>query len=445
MCRERAVLVGLVVAVLVPGLARGQTVYSDGKSHTVSGSSGPIQIENNGTTLNVDTGATVSASYNVQDATAIVGGTGTTINMLGGTVAGLQNHVMVGNGITTYGFLSASGGLVSGGFSSGVGGATGAEIYGSALITGGAFQGGPGVGAVGGSGIYLTGTAEFLGGTVQGGIAVGTGSAPGAAMVTSASSSLSVYAGTFEGGVSASGSSQIFGGTFQGTIPNGSQPINNGVAFTEWFGSLSIAGGTFQGGGGSTAGSVGFGALEVHQTRMLSISGGTFQGGNSAPGLYGDAFGAQLNLNGNDLATISGGSFSAGTGTIGPRYSLELWDTGSSSVTVSGGVFSGPILLELDLGATASFVGTGLQFDSSTGMLTGTLADGSAIDDFIALGGNYRVSDGPDPGGGSGIITFNAAPEPSSIVILGVGAVAVAAVALIRSWRCRGAFSAPVA
>ncbi len=252
MCRRRALQIGLVVLALVPGEARGQTVYSDGEKHTVSRSTGPIEIENTGTTLNVETGATVSASYNVQDATAIVGGTGTTINMLGGTVAGLQNHVMVGNGITTYGFLSASGGLVSGGFSSGVNGATGAEIYGSALITGGTFQGGPGVGAIAGWGIYLTGTAEFVGGTVQGGIGTGAFSAPGIAMVTSASSNLTVYGGTFEGGVSASGSTQIFGGMFTGVIPNGSQPINHGGGLGVQYGTVSIMGGTFQGAAGAS-------------------------------------------------------------------------------------------------------------------------------------------------------------------------------------------------
>ena len=92
MRRRLAVSLGVVVLGLVPGLGRGQTVYSDGDSHTVNKSTGPIQLKNDGTTLNVEYQATVSGSYGVQGNTAIVGGAGTTINMQGGVVAGLQNH-----------------------------------------------------------------------------------------------------------------------------------------------------------------------------------------------------------------------------------------------------------------------------------------------------------------------------------------------------------------
>ena len=91
----------------------------------------------------------------------------------------------------------------------------------------------------------------------MGGIGDGSGSYSRAAMQTSGSSNLTIYAGTFQGGVYSSGSTQIFGGSFQGVIPNGSQPVDRGIAFRGLGGNLSIAGGTFQGGGGSAAGSVG--------------------------------------------------------------------------------------------------------------------------------------------------------------------------------------------
>ena len=76
---------------------------------------------------------------------------------------------------------------------------------------------------------------------------------------------------------------------------------------------------------------------------------------------------------------IGGGSFSGGMGSFGQSNSLELYGSGSSSLLVEGGAFSGPMLLELSDAASVRFYGTGLQFDSSTGMLTGTLFDGDPI------------------------------------------------------------------
>ncbi len=121
--------------------------------------------------------------------------------------------------------------------------------------------------------------------------------------------------------------------------------------------------------------------------------------------------GAQLTLGNNELATISGGSFYGETAPTGPGGSLLLSGYDTAALNISGGIFSGPIGLDLNGASSATFTGTGLQFDSSTGMLTGTLADGSAIDDLIRLGGNYYISYGPDPGGGAGSITFDAAPS----------------------------------
>ena len=82
-------LVVLFVAGLVPECARAQTVYSDGQAHTGSSpNSGPIAVQNDGTTLNVVSPAVVSGSVGVQNQTAIVGQAGTIINMIGGQVAG---------------------------------------------------------------------------------------------------------------------------------------------------------------------------------------------------------------------------------------------------------------------------------------------------------------------------------------------------------------------
>ena len=123
--RQRlAVSLVFVVVCLVPGVGRGQTVYSDGDSHTVSGSSGPIELKSGGTTLNVEPGATVSGSPAVQFGAAIVSDDiGTTINLQGGVISAVtQVHGYGGTAIQTDGFLSAFDGVVTGG--SGIAGGT---------------------------------------------------------------------------------------------------------------------------------------------------------------------------------------------------------------------------------------------------------------------------------------------------------------------------------
>lgn len=214
-----AVGLGMVLVVLLPGVAPAQTVYADGGTHTVSSmNSGPIQLQGEGTTLNVVFPAVVSASFGVQDSTAIVGLTGTAINMLNGMVSGLQNKSLVGPGITSYGAFAGMGGLVQGGFSGGLGGANGVNLYGTGVIGGGVIQGGPGNDSAGGIGVYLTGSAQVFDGMVRGGTFKGNGTS-GTAMVTTAGSDVAVFGGTFQGGVKIGGSAEIGGGTFQTPSP----------------------------------------------------------------------------------------------------------------------------------------------------------------------------------------------------------------------------------
>jgi hypothetical protein len=111
--------------------------------------------------------AVVSGSFGVQDSTAIVGQSGTTINMLGGQVAGVENKSLIGPGITSYGLFSGSGGLVMGGFSSGLGGATGVNVFGSAVIVAGVIQGGAGVNSAWGIGLDLAGSAQITDGAIH--------------------------------------------------------------------------------------------------------------------------------------------------------------------------------------------------------------------------------------------------------------------------------------
>ena len=266
-------------------------------------------------------------------------------------------------------------------------------------------------------------------------------------IVTAAGSDLSVFGGTIQGGVRLGGSAEIAGGTFQGTIPNGTSPISTGPALVALPGSsVSISAGLFQGSGGSTAGAFGYSGVQIYSPSSLSISGGTFQGGASGSGVTsGAASGLEMYLTNSQTATISGGSFSGGvlgSGSMGD--SLFLSSDTTSALSVSGGLYAGPIELNLTGVATTTFIGSGLGFDPSTGMLTGTLSDGSVIDSLVLLdnpGTSYSYGLAPD---GEGEVIFGqAAPEPSSVVMLGIGAGAVVALFLrrgrVRAGRSRAA------
>jgi hypothetical protein len=421
-----ALLFGLLFVLFLPARSPGQTVYSDGAVHTVSSpNSGPIQLQNDGTTLNVVAPAVVSGSFGVQDSTAIVGQAGTAINVFGGQVAGVENKSLIGPGITSYGAFSSFGGLVMGGFSTGLGGATGVNIYGTAVIGAGLIEGGAGVESAGSAGLSLFGSAQIVDGTIRGGIEKGPGSSPGAAIVTAAGSDLSVLGGTIQGGVKLGGSAEIAGGAFQSTLPNGSLLQNVGAALGALPGSdLSISGGTFTGNAPSKLGNDGYAALEAVGAHSLSISGGAFQGN------------VLIGLSGAQTASIGGGSFSGQPVPLGLTYSLQLSASGQGSLTVSGGLFSSAIELGLTDAASASFIGSGLSFNPSTGVLTGALEDGSLINSFVQLdnaGTGYRYGVAQD---GSQMLTFGpqSVPEPSSVVTFSLGFAGVAA-ACVRSRR----------
>ena len=113
----------------------------------------------------------------------------------------------------------------------------------------------------------------------------------------------------------------------------------------------------------------------VSRPTSCSISGGGFHGGDCPVGSGGT--GLVLSLDGSTSGTISGGIFSGGNGSTGPGTSLAFIGFDSSSLSISGGVYSGPIAISLQSSSTISFSGTGLAY--SGGMLTGTLSDGHVL------------------------------------------------------------------
>jgi hypothetical protein len=187
-------------------------------------------------------------------------------------------------------------------------------------------------------------------------------------------------------------------------------------------GTALISGGTFQGRD----------ALFTNSISNLSISGGTFTGLNAlALFLYPDF---------HSTVTITGGVFTGMSTQPG-----ELFDSlsdvnilgGTSTVNISGGIFSGPMSLLLQNGSTVNFFGSDLNFDPSTGQLSGVLADGDPLNVIVDSGFSTPYS-GPltiSPDGDA--ITFgpglNVIPEPRSIVLMASGTLLILAWPILRA------------
>jgi hypothetical protein len=187
--------------------------------------------------------------------------------------------------------------------------------------------------------------------------------------------------------------------------------------------SVQISGGTFMGGNGYNGG---IGAV-LASSGGVSVSGGNFEGGNSTYNL--GVVGTGLEVLAGDNS-ITGGSFVGGKGGALGDYSLIYAAGGnSSSLSISGGTFSGPIEFFVGDGQSFFFLGSRFELNSveNQGLLTGTLADGSSIDLTLVTAGLFPSPwVASEPSGveafGFGVNPF-AVPEPSSWLLLAFGGI----------------------
>lgn len=111
--RILSLLLGVCLAT-IPCLAKAQTVFNDGRTHSVNGASGAIFVEN-GSTLNIESPAAVSGSSAVLSGTAVYGDGSSAINLTGGHVYGAVSPSVYGQAaISADGSFSASGGSAIG-------------------------------------------------------------------------------------------------------------------------------------------------------------------------------------------------------------------------------------------------------------------------------------------------------------------------------------------
>jgi hypothetical protein len=361
------------------------TVYNDGGTHTISVPDSSVAISN-GTTVNIVTGATITApiSGTPFGLTAVsVGDASSTLHVSGGAIVGGEADKVDGPGVSAGGHLDFSGGDIYGGISFatsspafGSGPALNVSGFQSLSISGGNFHGGnegnPGEGAIIGP---SSATALISGGNFYGGV-----------------SSDPLSFGAADALLISAGSAAISGGLFQ-TGPGHPSPGIPAGSLHLIAATVTVTGGNFQSYLELEQGSVanlmagqGIGGVEVRDSSIVNMMGGNFP--------FFDTFG-------NGIVNMSGGSVWGGA-----------VSSGNSIVNLSGGHYGFLADTYLSENSILNVYGTNLTYQN--GILQGTLQDGTSIDT------NVRVFD-------SAVVNLITVPEPPSLALVLAGCAAIIA------------------
>jgi len=359
----------LLFALLAPARPVLATSYTDGGTHTISGADTDVTI-NNGTTVNVVPGATVTGlSIDPSGHNAItVVDSASALNVSGGSITGGSGSHFGANGLlANNGSFSISGGTFAGGSSSGTTasepGGDGARFdnYQSLSVSGGSFTGGSGFAGTEGYGVLIDG-----------------GGAP--AVISS---------GTFSG----AGGSLHLAGTANVNITGGQY---DALMFSE---NSSVA--------NVSNGSAFYSRWEFHENSVINVSGGQLHG--TSLYLYDDSQAlisngqiGQINLQNSSIANISGGQLTD---------EISLMDTSVLNLTVGQTHFFIPSFY-LAGSSVLNVFGTGLSLVNEGGNLyglSGTLEDGTTLAD----GTSVEIFD-------NAIVNLKQTPEPSTTTLAGL-------------------------
>jgi hypothetical protein len=198
------------------GFAHAQTIFNDGKIHTLNQPNGPVEILD-GTTVNFNSGAIITGGFvsnQLGYTTSIYSDNTSTINLNGGNVlAPMAPGSPAGNisGIAIYadGAFNGYSGLAQGGDGAPYQqGGWGLLAHGNAFVTGGTYQGGTGgLGNDGGTAAYMVNanagvytSINVSGGTFIGGDPISPSAGGGTGLSITTNGTATITGGTFIGG-----------------------------------------------------------------------------------------------------------------------------------------------------------------------------------------------------------------------------------------------------
>ncbi len=185
------------------------------------------------------------------------------------------------------------------------------------------------------------------------------------------------------------------------------------------------------------------GDVESYDNSTVNFSGGILEdellsSDDSTVNITGGAIEAYVEADGDSTVTITGGSIEEyldayAQSTVimtGGSVESDMFSDGDATITVSGGTLGDDLGIEAIDDSTITFIGSfgfaygdyvdGGLLDDDT-LLTGTLADGTAISNIVNIEDSATITLAAPAGGGGGGVVVVPEPATAALVLLGAG------------------------